>query len=88
MTPISSYTRINTEGGGATDDLDTITAQDEGTVIVIQNTNNGREVVCKDGTGNLHLAGDFTLSNLDDKMMLISNNGGSWAEISRSDNAV
>ena len=87
MTPISSYTRINTEGGGATDDLDTITAQDEGTVIVIQNTNNGREVVCKDGTGNLLLAGDFTLSNLDDKMMLISY-GGRWTEISRSDNAV
>jgi hypothetical protein len=42
-------------------------------------------VVCKDGTGNLRLAGDFTLTNVQDTIVLLRV-GSDWFELCRSDN--
>lgn len=77
---------IDTEGGAGTDDLDTITyAGVAGDVIVLESANSGRDPTIKDGTGNLFLSADFTLTNTTDKIALLWN-GSSFSEISRSDN--
>jgi hypothetical protein len=82
----SSYLEIDTQGGAASDDLDTINGGVDGDLIILTAANDARTVVCKDSTGNLRLAGaDFSLDSVDDTLMLIYN-GANWLEISRSDN--
>lgn len=82
-----SFYRIDTEGAAATDDLETITTTAiDGHILVIAASNSARTVVCKDGTGNLRLAGDFSLDNGQDRLMLMYD-GTNWIEISRSDNS-
>lgn len=80
---------IETEGGAATDDLDTINVPEnfEGMILVISAESNSRTVVAKDGTGNLRLAGDFTMDNSRDRLTLIRG-GVVWFELCRSDNDV
>lgn len=75
---------IDTEGGAATDDLDTINGGVPGQVITLQQVSSARDPVIKDGTGNLRLAGDFTMSALQDSITL-KYNGTVWVEISRAD---
>lgn len=77
---------IDTEGDAASDDLDTIGGGIEGRVVTLYAANSGRDVVLKDGTGNLRLNGDFTLNNAEDSITL-RYRGGVWCEASRSDNA-
>ena len=77
---------VETEGAAATDDLDTISGGTAGMILVLRAVSSTRDVVCRDGTGNLRLAGDFTLTSTDDRIILISD-GVNWAELSRSDNA-
>lgn len=87
ITATQSYHRIDTQSDGATDDLDTINGGTEGDILVIRAENGARDVVCKDATGNLQLAGgDFTLNNVQDMLMLMYD-GSNWCEISRSDNS-
>lgn len=76
---------VDTEGSASTDDLDTINGGHEGRRLVLYAANNGRDVVLKDGTGNLRLAGDFTLTHADDSIELVFRSNV-WVEISRSDN--
>jgi hypothetical protein len=79
--------RVNTEGSAASDDLDTIVGTNYGPdewLTLIANTD-AKTVVCKDGTGNLRLSGDFSLDSDEDRITL-SYNGTNWCEISRSDN--
>lgn len=78
---------VDTEASAATDDLDTINGGYDGRRLVLFAANNARDVVLKDGTGNLHLVGDFTVTHSDDSIELISR-GGQWYELGRSDNAV
>jgi hypothetical protein len=54
-------------------------------VIILQAAHTDRTVVVKDGTGNLKLAGDFSLDNTEDTIQLIYN-GSNWCEITRSNN--
>lgn len=77
---------IDTEAAAASDDLDTINGGYDGRRLVLFAANNARDIVLKDGTGNLHLAGDFTLTHADDTIELLSR-GGQWYELGRSDNA-
>jgi hypothetical protein len=79
---------IDTESSAATDDLDTITATNipEGTMIIVKAANATRTVVMKDATGNLRLAGDFSMDHSDDRLMLLYS-GTNWIELSRSDNS-
>lgn len=82
----SSYLEVDTQGGAASDDLDTINGGTKGDILIITAANDARTVVCKDSTGNLHLAGaDFSADSVDDTLMVI-HNGTNWLEISRSDN--
>ncbi len=85
----NSNVQVDTEGAAASDDLDTITltgAQD-GDIITIRTANSARTVTLKDGTGNLTLSGDFTLTNVADKIMLQYDTFGlQWIELSRSNN--
>lgn len=53
--------------------------------LTIWATNSDRDVVLKDGTGNLRLSADFTLTNAQDRIV-VEYDGTNWAEISRSDN--
>lgn len=86
VTPTQSYHAIDTEAAAATDDVDTINGAPGGSLLLLKSLSNLRTVVLKDGTGNLHLAGDFAMNSNRDSIALVS--GGSiWIEISRSDNA-
>lgn len=89
ITPRSGFVQVDTEGAAASDNLDTITATDleDGAVITLTAASSTRTVVCKDGTGNMRLAGDFSLTHADDTITLIYN-GVNWLELSRSDNSV
>lgn len=83
---------VDTESAAASDDLDTIsfafsTDNFFNKILVVRAANDARTVVLKDETGNLHLAGDMSLTHTDDTITLM--NGGfnvGWLEISRSSN--
>jgi hypothetical protein len=82
---VTRHMTVDTESSAATDDLDTISGGVSGDRCVIQAADSARTVVCKDGTGNLALAGDFSLDNAEDTIELIFN-GTNWCELSRSNN--
>lgn len=84
-----AYHRVDTEGGAATDDLDTINGGLIGQLLILRSDNVSRDVTVKDGTGNLNIAGDFTMTNNKDAIVLLCISTGTsndWIEISRSDN--
>lgn len=87
--PIAAYHLVDTEAAASTDDLNTIVGTKQGQLLTLQLKDNARDVVVKDGIGNIFLtSGDFTLTNIKDAMQLVYNlslNG--WCEIRRSDNA-
>jgi len=85
ITVFADWHTVDTEGAAATDDLSTINGGYEGRRLVLFPGSNTRDVVLKDGTGNLRLAGDFTLTHSDDCIELIFKNNV-WLEVSRSDN--
>ena len=85
VTATTSFHAIDTEAAGATDDLDTISGGQTGQVLYIHAANGARDVVAKDGTGNLKLASDFTMNNTEDMLTLIFD-GTNWLELARSDN--
>lgn len=85
ITATGSYHLIDTEGAAASDDLDTINGTVDGQFLVIRAADTTHTVVAKDGTGNLKLAGDFTMDNSEDTLLLWSD-GTNLYEISRSDN--
>lgn len=78
---------IDTEGAGASDDLDNLNGgATYGQIVILSAIDSARTVVVKDGTGNMRLAGDFSMDNADDKITLVWN-GSVWFELARSDNA-
>ena len=87
ITPTTTYVRVDTEAAAASDDLDTINGGVVGDIIVMTTKISSRDVVVKDGTGNLQLAGgvDFTLATKSATIAFIYD-GTSWLEISRSSN--
>jgi hypothetical protein len=86
ITAGSSFMTVDTQGGGATDDLDTINGGTDGDILILQAADSSRTVVVKDGTGNLNLTSDFSLDHVNDKIMLINIGGSTWDEVSRSNN--
>jgi hypothetical protein len=87
ITVTGSHHLIDTEGGAATDDLDTINGGVDGMIVVLRDASSSRDVTLKDGTGNLRLAGDCTLANVGQMIMLMyCENEAFWQEISRSNN--
>ena len=85
VTAISSHHLVDTEGAGATDDLDTINGCTNGAILFLRAASSARTVVLKDGTGNLKLAGDHTMDNAEDTITLIGD-GTNWYEVARSNN--
>lgn len=79
--------RVDTEAAAATDNLATIsgTALRRGQLLVVMAKDTTHTVVCKDGTGNLQLAGDMTLDNAQDTLTLMYD-GSNWVELARSNN--
>lgn len=87
ITVTGSNARVTTEAAAATDDLDTINGGSDGDLLFIQSANSNRDVTLKDGTGNLRLAGDFTLGTANTTHILLKNYLASvWIEVSRSNN--
>lgn len=79
---------IDTEGGAATDDLDTINGGSDGDVIIAGSASAARDVTFKDGTGNMRLAGDFSATHFQDQITLMYYGAiAAWVELCRSDNA-
>jgi len=76
---------VETQDLAASDNLDTINGGQEGSLLILLANHDDRTVVVKDGTGNLHLSADFSLTNTKDTIMLVKV-GSVWQEISRSDN--
>ena len=76
---------VDTEGAAASDDLDTINGGDFGDITTFTCASSFRNVVFKDGTGNLQLEGDFTLNNINDTITLLRT-GTNWREVARSNN--
>jgi hypothetical protein len=86
ITVTGSYHRVDTEGDGATDDLTTINGGIDGMRLVLRAENGARDVVVKDGTGNIQCVGDFTMDNVQDTIELIYDSTlTAWLEIGRSD---
>lgn len=84
---LSSHMEIDTEGAAASDDLDRIdtNAARPGMILVLRPFSSSRTIVVKDGTGNLRLAGDFSMDHSRDTITLIQD-GGVWYELARSNN--
>lgn len=85
ITVTAGFHFVDTESSAASDDLDTINGGVDGMVLVLRANTSTRTVVCKDGTGNLQLAGDMSLDNTQDSITLMFYST-SWFELSRSDN--
>jgi hypothetical protein len=85
VTVTRSFHDIDTEGDAATDDLDTINGGSAGDILTLKTVTGSRDVTVKDATGNLRLAGDFTLTSPNDTITLIKYSTV-WIETSRSDN--
>jgi hypothetical protein len=86
VTKTGGYHKIDTEADAASDDLDTINGGVEGDLLILRAENSSRDVVVKDGTGNLKLAGDMTLDHVEDRIVL-QYDGTNWCELSRSNNS-
>lgn len=85
VTATRSFLSVDTEAAAASDDLDSIAGGAQGDVLVVRATNDTHTVVLKDGTGNLRLAGDFSLDSANDRMALM-HDGTNWVELARADN--
>lgn len=85
VTATKTFHTIDTEGDASTDDLDTINGGVAGHILVLRPASDARTVVLKDGTGNLALAGDFSMDISSDYIVLIYETN--WTELTRSDNA-
>jgi len=85
ITATKSFHNVDTEGDGASDDLDTINGGTEGDILTIVANNAGRSVVVKNGTGNIVCGGDHTLDNTGDTFIAIYD-GTNWLELSFADN--
>lgn len=81
----ATFHLVDTEGAASTDDLATINGGTTGQRLVLTAASDARTIVLKDGTGNLALAGDFSLTHTEDTIELIAV-GNNWFELSRSDN--
>lgn len=90
VTATQSFHTIDTEGGAGTDDLDTINISSymgggRPTLLTLRAASSARDIVVKDGTGNLRLTADFTMTHSDDWIELVYENSV-WKEVGRSDN--
>jgi len=75
---------VDTEGGAATDDLDSISGGTTNQIVILKTASAARDVVVKHSTTYLALDGaaDVTLGTIRDRLVLISHGGANlWAQI-------
>jgi hypothetical protein len=65
--------------------LNSINGGSEGDVLVIRGASTGGDIAVKDLVGNLRLAGNNTISDASDTMVLL-HDGANWIELTRSNN--
>ena len=78
---------MDTQGGAATDDLDTINGGSDGDLLILSTLDNARDVVVKHNTGNILLSGaaDRTLSNVNKRLVLLyDSTAAAWVEWNNS----
>jgi hypothetical protein len=86
ITVTGTYHSVDTEGGAASDDLDTIDgATATGQIIILRSTLSTRDIVVKNGTGNIQCGADRTLNTKEDRIMLMWS-GIAWIMLSYADN--
>jgi len=85
ITVTASRHTVDTEADAATDDLDTINGGVDGDILVLSSNHSDRDTTLQDGTGNLYLAGDFTLTSAHSTILLMYISG-KWRELSRVNN--
>ena len=86
ITATRTIHHVDTQADDATDNLDTINGGTNGDLLILRATSSARTIVLKDQVGNLDLAGDFSIDNSRDRIVL-HYDGATWVELSRSDNA-
>lgn len=82
VTATGSYHRVD---AAAAANLDTINGGSEGDLLLLRCMSAARAITLRDNVGNLQLAGNFTLDNVQDTILLMRA-GNSWLEVSRSNN--
>lgn len=88
ITVTQSAHTVDTEGGASSDDLVAIDGFEDGMILQLKNSSPSRPITLLDGSGNLALAGNFTLSGPRDTIVLkYYAPAAVWEEISRSPNA-
>jgi hypothetical protein len=82
ITRTQVYHRVDTQGGGATDNLDTINGGTEGDILVIRPENDARTIVVRHNIGNIWLinGSDITLDDAEDHLLLIYD-GTVWSSL-------
>jgi len=84
VTATSTWHIIDTEGGAATDDLDTINGGGDGRLLILVSASPGRDVTVKSGTGNITLTGgDYTFANHNSVLVLFYK-AAAWRELIRA----
>lgn len=88
LTPTHRASRVRSEGGAATDDLDTIATTNavNGDVIIISTGDNAEDITVKHNVGNIKCGADFTLDNIHDTAMFVLMSGN-WRLVSFQSNA-
>jgi hypothetical protein len=83
VTVTKSFVAVQAETG-TSDELATVNGGFDGALLVVGGTA-GHAITVKDGTGNLKMAGDFTLDSVEDTITFIRR-GSDWLELCRSNN--
>jgi hypothetical protein len=78
--PSTLAATVDTQSAAATDDLDTISGGYIGQVITLRSVDAARDVVLKNGTGNLAIKGDITLHNTTD-VVALQYDGTNWNDL-------
>lgn len=87
ITVTSEIVIVDTEAAAATDDLVTINGGKDGMIILLQSDSAARDVVIKNGTGNIRCGADRTLTDSRDVWMARYHAGiSTWLQVSFSDN--
>lgn len=90
-TEIEPNMLVSTEGGAATDDLDTISGGIEGQIITYGSATGSSDTIFKNGTGNLHLENEFRLNTAGatGSKIILRKSGSTHIELGRTnDNTI
>jgi len=85
VTKTQSWAVLLNQGGGATDDLDTINGGIEGDVLILQAAQNEQVPTVKHATGNIKLGNgkSYVLADTEHRLVL-QYDGSNWVELARS----